>query len=99
MNLYEPELDVIYSRAGIDSRFITAQSYLKGLYHQNDKPSKLMPKDAEYLTKARRFYAELSRNDQLVIDSFSDLSIMERLNLKERNRRFNELVYAFMQQI
>ena len=75
--------------------FITAQSYLKGL-HWHDRPTELMPKDAVLLSKAKRFYESLSEYDQTVIDSFSDPSLLETMSIRQRNNRFNELCFTFM---
>lgn len=78
-----------------NTEFITAQSYLKGL-HWHDRPTELMPKDAVILSKAKRFYESLSEYDQKVIDSFSDPSLLETMSVRQRNNRFNELCFMFI---
>ena len=96
--IYETEPEESGSSAlATDSRFLTAQAYLKGLHH-GDRPSELMPRDAAILSQARRFYASLSADDQLVIDSFSDASAYALMNVKQRNKRFSQLCFLFMQQ-
>lgn len=84
----------LHGRQG-DWLFITAAAYLKGLHH-GDKPTSLMPKDAEFLKAARRFYNGLSEHERQVINSFSDDSLFETMNLKHRNATFNRIVYKFM---
>jgi len=78
-----------------DSLLMTAKSYLRGLHH-GDRPSGLMPRDAAILTKARRFYAGLSIDDQAVIDSFSNRRILGSMNIMQRNQRFNNLCRMFI---
>lgn len=98
-SMYEPDIDSEESTVKElqSNGFYTAQSYLKGL-HWNDRPTALMPKDAYLLSKARRFYESLSDTDRLVINSFSDPSIFETMNVKQRNTRFNKLCFMFMQE-
>lgn len=81
-----------------DSRYITVSAYLKGL-HWHDKPTSLMPRDAVYLTAARRFYAGLTEDDQLIIDSFSDDDLYGSMNKSQRDKRFNYLCRLFMCQM
>lgn len=96
--IYETEQTIDSYYLSADKRYITASSYLKGLHH-NDEPSELMPKDAIYLKAARRFYNSLSAEDRLIIDSFSDHQIYENINVKQRNKRFKELVQLFIYQM
>lgn len=92
----EPEREINGYSLFTDSRYTTAAAYLKGL-HYSDKPTALMPKDAIYLKAAWRFYSCLSVDDQNVIDSFSDNQLLnESLNIKQRNKRFNDLTRLFI---
>lgn len=82
-------------RLEYDSRFITAGSYLKGL-HWHDAPSDKMPHDAAFLKAARRFYANLTKEDQLVIDSYSNMKLYVSMDKNKRDRRFNYLCKRFI---
>jgi hypothetical protein len=95
--MYEPEqqTDSESSFINADSRLIAAASYLKGLHHA-DSASELMPQDARLLKAARRFYNSLSDEERLLIDSYSDIQLANRLNLKNRNRRFKTLCLRFV---
>lgn len=81
-----------------DNRYTTAAAYLKGLHH-GDRPTELMPQDGKWLKSAKRFYISLSEKDQMIIDSYSDRKLSETLNLKQRNKRFHELVKLLVCQI
>ena len=96
--IYETELEIDGFSLTTDNRYITAAAYLKGL-HYGDKPTELMPQDGKWLKSARRFYFSLSENDQQIIDSYSDCELSETLNMKQRNKRFHELVQSLVCQI
>lgn len=95
--IYEQDITIENDdfRLDFDSRFITAGSYLKGL-HWCDVPTELMPRDAVLLKAARRFYAKLTEEDQLVIDSFSDEGLYASMDKSKRDKRFNYLCKCFM---
>lgn len=94
--IYETEQIIERYSITTDSRFITAMAYLKGL-HNGDKPSELMPKDASYLKAARQFYNNLSADDKLIIDSFSDKHTT--LDTRQRDKRMSELTLLFIYQM